>query len=200
MSTCLGLRAPRPLAIVAFALVLSACGGDGDGKGGSANAEPESDLPAPPSGKATIGGILTINGEARSGEDVTLGGGTATEGMGGTTGASGPTGPTVATAADGSFVFEGVEPGTYSLGVGVLVEDAFSTDAFGLSWDDPCRADGFQVLNGAVSDESTGEPIGVIAAASSEVTSTNADQVTPIEVAAGDRITQDIALVCETGT
>lgn len=196
-------NAARVTVLVAFiGLLLTSCGSDGgDGTGGGS--------PAQPSGPATISGTLTMNGDPVADQDVTLGpaiaptgpsgasGGTASTGA---SGATGPTGPSATTGADGTFTFADVQPGSYSLSVGVHVVNAASSgDIFsGLGWDDPCKAEGFQVFNVPVSDKSTGEPAGVIASVSSQQTSTNADQVTPVEVATGEQVTADIALVCTT--
>lgn len=97
-------------------------------------------------------------------------------------------GQDVQTDAQGFFVFEAVEPGSYWLSTGVFAEGADMEDPFGLAWDDPCSAEGFMVLNARLSDKVTGEVRGVVASVSNEET--------PLQVEAGDRITTDIVFVC----
>lgn len=84
---------------------LVACGGDGDGDGGGGDA---ANLPAPPSGKATVGGKFTKDGKAQAGEEVSLA-------VGGKTRLKAKTDPA------GRFVFRGVAPAKYTLGTGVTI-------------------------------------------------------------------------------
>jgi hypothetical protein len=163
-----------------------ACGDGGAPGAGSTTQSPESDLPEPPAGKATVGGTVSVDGQPVSGEGISLlrqdGDEAKTE---------------IDTGADGTFVFEGVEPGTYALVTAVVVEEAeMATGGFGLEWDSPCQAPGYAVLNTAVSNKATGESAGVIATASNEGGEGRDDK--PFDVAAGDRITQDVTFECET--
>lgn len=191
-----GRRHPSPWTAVILATVittlLAGCGGGGKGSDGD-------DAGGGGSGPATIRGVVTVNGEAVVGEDVTLGPGVAPE-VDAEDGAAEPsetatepTGPTSTTDGDGAFSFESLDPGSYSLSVGVTVEGAaFPEGGFGIAWDDPCRAQGFEVFNAAVSRDDT--PFGAIASASNQANATNG--LTPIEVSAGDDVTVDVAFEC----
>jgi hypothetical protein len=148
--------------------------------GEQTDTEESNNLPEPPDGKATVGGIVTIDGEPEVGQEV---------GLHPVDGAE----VTTETAADGSFVFEAVEPGTYFAQVGIIVTGAEVTDAFGLAWDDPCSAEGYAVLNSGATDETTGES-SVIAVASNE--GGEGHDETPFDVDAGDRIEQNFEFVC----
>ena len=161
--------------LLAVALTLSACGGGGSGHSN------ESGLPNPTEGKATIGGTFSSNGEPLDGETVTLSGpGTDAESI---------------TDAKGRFVFESVEPGSYTLNASAFVEDARSEQVtIGSPFDVPgypCSAEGYTILNTALADDS-GEQIGVFIA-------TFDDSAEPFEVEAGDVVTNDISLECSTG-
>jgi hypothetical protein len=161
-------------ALIAGVVVVQAVTGDGSDGG------EESNLPEPASGMATIGGAVTLNGEPVAGETVTLSQDEVEK-------------ATVDTAADGTFVFEDVEPGTYSLSVGIYRE-APSSMTFPIDVDHPCSAEGFMVLNASVTNNTTGET-GVIASASNAGGEGRDDA--PLQVAEGDQKTQDVAFVCE---
>ena len=177
-----------PVLLISFALIGSACGGGGGSTEKAAGDEVDpavAALPEPPPGQATIGGTVTVDGEPVSGENVTLG----------EAGSKDKT--EIKTDADGAFVFEAVEPGSYWLATGVVVEEATpaAEDLLsGLAWDDPCSAAGFAVLNAPVSD---GAPKGVVASASNE--GGEGHTVAPFEVEADARLVKDIAFDCGTG-
>jgi hypothetical protein len=153
---------------------------------------------AAPSGPGSITGLVTVNGEPRAGEEVELLPEAYVEPSPAMPPASGePSGPTATTDASGRFTFADLEPGRYALMVTVLVEGAVSSDPFGMSWDEPCAVDRFQVLNVAVGEG--GQPTGVMANATNQITDTNADQVVTITVGSGAQVTVDIPYVCTMG-
>lgn len=179
------------LGALAAALLLGLVGACGD-DGGSSDA----DLPAPPSGLATIGGTVTLDGEPEAdvtvrlydaddadapatSQDADAAGSDESEALDEAT-----------TAADGAYVFESVEPGDYLVGAGVTAEGLESSPGFPIDVDRPCRADGFTVMNAQVENETTGEYIGWMASA------TTIDE-DAIELEAGDRVAIDIAFVCD---
>jgi hypothetical protein len=159
---------PSPLAwrILIPALVVSvalaACGGDDDGDGGGADA---ANLPQPPSGKATVGGQFTKDGKPQTGEDISLA-------VGGKRRAK------TKTDATGRFVFEGVAPGSYTVG-------AATTTTIETGQTIECSVPGYESFSITGTTESGGQ------VAITSLTSK------PFDVGAGDRTVKDIVVTCE---
>lgn len=93
------------VSVVLASLALSACGDSGDGGGTTVPATPQSALPAPQSGKATVGGKAVKDGAPLANLPLRL------------DGESLPPGRDLngRTDANGKFVFEGVAPDVYQL-------------------------------------------------------------------------------------
>lgn len=167
--------------IVAGAIVAISLGG---GSSGSGKAQ-ASWLPKPAAGMATIGGKLTVNGAPRANETVSLL-------------ANGKDKAKVKTSADGTYVFQSVAPGAYSLIATVWVPNIRVPGPGGLlsmDWDKPCSATGFDVLNLPGTSRITGES-GVIAEADNSGGTGHHSR--PFTVSAGDRYAQNMALTCAT--
>lgn len=168
-----GKRAIPPAVLLVAALSFAGCGGGDDGGDGQTES---SNLPAPPSGKATVGGTVTLDGKPASRNSVGLSVGGAKAKI------------NVRTDPSGNFVFRAVQPGKYSVAVAVVAKGRrLSETGIPLAWDKPCRAAGYRVLNVGVASKRTGAPIGVIATASSDK---------GFDVKAGDRLTRNIAFAC----
>lgn len=197
------------LALTAAASMACGGGGDGDDRAGTdttsgpgsttapemtttdtgEQSEPADDeLPAPADGFATLGGQVTLDGVPVVDENITLYLPTDEDDEEADTAAK------VTTDADGWYVIEGVTPGPYVLGAGVLVEGLeFETGGgLGIDVDRPCAADGFTVLNALMVDSDTDETIGWLASASTEEGE--------LELDSGDRLRLDVAFVCGGGT
>jgi hypothetical protein len=147
---------------LAVSAALAACGGDDDGDGGGADA---ANLPQPPSGQATVGGEFTKDGEPQAKEDVSLA-------VGGKTRAK------TKTDSAGRFVFEGVAPGSYTVGSGITtpIETGQTIE---------CSVPGYNSFSLTGTTESGGQ------VAITSLTSK------PFDVGAGDRTVKDIVVTCD---
>lgn len=160
----------RTIVLMAGLLAFSGCANDPEGA---------DFIPEPSSGTASVGGIISVNGDPVAGEEVEL------HRMGA------PDGPEVTAVADalGRYSFVDVEPGDYKLIVATTVEtDAeLQSGLAGLRWDEPCSADGFAVLNVPVFNDETDEQA-VVATASNEEQPFGLDRL--------DRVQVDLEFTC----
>jgi hypothetical protein len=153
-------RLATTLSAIAVCAVLAACGGDDDGGNGGG------DLPEPPDGKATIGGKLVQDGKPLAREDVSLsvGGQTRTK---------------TKTDAQGRYVFRGVAPARYAVGV-ALTFTPEQTAGGG-----KCDVPGYQGLTLGGTTRSGGQV--TLASLQSD----------PFAVESGDRVVKDITVTCK---
>jgi hypothetical protein len=162
-SACAGM-------VALLALALSACGG-GDDSGAS--------LPAPPEGKATVGGRLSLDGEGLAKEEVELQVG-------------GKTRETAKTDADGQFVLAAVAPGTYTLYTDPVVRQGPTSEARGTKLS--CEAPGF---NPPGSGTFVLGPATITSNGGTRYSTDWPFEGKSFKVTAGDTVAKDIEVSCE---
>ena len=142
-------------------------------------------LPAPAPEKATIGVRLGINSKSEGNREVSL----SVQGS--------KSKMSQQTNSDGLALFQAVDPGEYSIIVSIDIPGTVpggGTGLMGLSWDKPCRATGFEVLNSGVTDRAGKSR--VLAVASNELTVTNRNTIKPISVKGNTRQIVPVDFVC----
>jgi hypothetical protein len=172
-------RVSISILVLSFPVLLVACGG-GDGNGGDGDG---TDLPAPPEGKATVGGKLTLNGEPLANESVELQVNVKARAK-------------AKTDADGQFILTGVDPDSYVLSASPEVEKGPASELQGGGTQLSCEAPGFL---------QPGEAEGGFVIGPSTITTGGGTRYVTIwsleskefQVEAGDRLEKDIAYTCE---
>jgi hypothetical protein len=171
-------RVSISILILSVSFLLAGCGG-GDGDGGDGD---ETDLPAPPTGKATVGGKLTLNGEPLANEEIQLQVDVKPRAK-------------AKTDSEGQFVLT-ADPGKYVLSASPEVEKGPASELQGGGTQLSCEAPGFL---------QPGEAEGGFVIGPSTITTGGGSRYVTIwsleskefQVEAGDRLVKDIAYSCE---